>query len=309
MTAVAPHTSGSTTARESPRVTIGLPVYNGADTIETAIRPLLGQTFTDFELLVSDNASTDNTQEIVERLAREDHRIRYVRQPRNIGANGNYSFVAREARGEFLKWCSASDWVAPTFLEECVAALDAHPEAVLAAPRTRLWTGTPSNFHDCKGDVAILDETPSERLRDMRHRLHRNNAFNGLIRLSALRRTRLVEPYMSADMVLMGHLAMLGKFILLDSALFYRRNEVTTSTSLQRLSQRMRHHYPKMSARVLLQVWKQQLGWFRAGLSAPMSLRERGRVLGYMMRRFWEERVALKEDLVIALRYAVRRKI
>jgi glycosyltransferase involved in cell wall biosynthesis len=309
MTAVAPLPPVQPTTTGTPRVTIGVPVYNGAETIEAAIRPLLAQTFTDFELLISDNASTDDTQAVVERLARQDRRIRYVRQAENIGANGNYSFVAREARGEFLKWCSASDWVAPTFLAECVAMLDMRPDAVIVAPRTRLWTGTPTNFHECKGDVAILGDTPFERLQDMRWRLHRNNAFNGLIRLSALRRTRLVEPYMSGDMVLMGHLAMLGKFILLDSPLYYRRNDVSTSTSMQRLSQRMRHHYPRMSLRVLLQVWKQQVGWFRAGLSAPMSLGQRARVMGYMMRRFWEERVSLKEDLKIALRYAFRRKI
>lgn len=309
MTAVAPQPPvASPSAHRPPRVTIGLPVYNGAETIESAIRPLLAQTFTDFELLISDNASTDQTQAVVERLARQDGRIRYVRHAANIGANGNYSFVAREARGEFLKWCSASDWVAPTFLEECVATLDAHPEAILAAPRTRLWTGTPTNFEPCKGDVAILGETPFERLKEMTIRLHRNNAFNGLIRLSALRQTRLVEPYMSADMILMGHLAMLGKFVLLDSALYYRRNEVSTSTSLQTLAERLKHHYPRASARMLFQHWKQQLGWFRAGWSAPMGLGDRLQVFGYLARRFWGERIELKDDLRVALRYVRGRR-
>jgi glycosyltransferase involved in cell wall biosynthesis len=307
MTAVAPEPLASPVTHRPPRVTIGLPVYNGALTIEEAIRPLLAQTYTDFELLISDNASTDATQQLVERLARQDPRIRYVRQQVNIGANGNYSFVAREARGEFLKWCSASDWVAPTFLAECVAALDAHPEAVIAAPRTRLFTGTPSNSYDCKGDVAILAEAPLERLVDMANRLHRNNAFNGLIRLAALRQTRLVEPYMSADMVLMGHLAMLGKFLLLDSSLYYRRNEVSTSTSLQTLSERLKHHYPTMSARMLFQHWKFQIGWFRAVLAAPMPLGQRLRAVAFLGHRFWNGRVELKDDLRVALHYAFRR--
>jgi glycosyltransferase involved in cell wall biosynthesis len=307
MTAVAPEPLVSPATHRPPRVTIGLPVYNGALTIEVAIQPLLAQTYTDFELLISDNASTDETQQIVEALARQDHRIRYVRQPVNIGANGNYSFVAREARGEFLKWCSASDWVAPNFLAECVAVLDACPDAVIAAPRTRLFIGTPSNSFDCKGDVAILAETPMERLVDMANRLHRNNAFNGLIRLSALRQTRLVEPYMSADMVLMGHLAMLGKFMLLEAPLYFRRNEISTSTSLQTLSERLKHHYPTMSARMLFQHWKFQWGWFRAVLAAPMPLGQRLRAFAFLGRRLWNVRVELKDDLRVALNYALRR--
>ncbi len=307
MTAVVPEPLASHTTPRTPRVTIGLPVYNGASTIESAIRPLLAQTYTDFELLISDNASTDETQQIVERLEREDARIRYVRQPVNIGANRNYSFVARQARGEFLKWCSASDWIAPTFLAECVAVLDARPDAVIAAPRTRLWTGTPSNFHDSTDDVAILGETPYERLVDMILRLHKNNAFNGLIRLSALRRTRLIEPYLSADMVLMGHLAVLGKFVLLDSPLYYRCNEVSTSTVMQPLAERLRHHYPIMSARMLFQRWKRHLGWFRVALWAPMPVGQRLRALAFVGRRGWDERDTLKDELRVALRYAFRR--
>jgi glycosyltransferase involved in cell wall biosynthesis len=290
-----------------PRITIGLPVYNGARTVESAIRPLLAQTYTDFEILVSDNASTDETQQILERLAREDARIRYVRQPVNIGANGNYSFVAREARGEFLKWSSSSDWVAPTFLAECVAVLDARPDAVIAAPRTRLWTGTPSNFQESRDDVAILGETPYERLIDMFIRLHKNNAFNGLIRLSALRRTRLVETYLSADMVLMGHLAALGKFVLLDSPLYYRRNELATSTVMQPLAERLRHHYPTNSARMLFQRWRLRLGWCRVALRAPMPVDQRVRAVAFMGRQLWDARDELRDDVLAALRYVFRR--
>lgn len=290
-----------------PRVTIGVPVYNGAATLEAAVRPLLAQTFTDFELLISDNASTDATAEIAARLAREDSRIRYVRQTENLGANGNYSFVGRNARGEYLKWCSASDYCAPTMVERCVAALDANPDAVLAAPRTRLFEGDIGTARDYASDLAIPGETPSIRFKHIMSGIRLNNAFNGLIRVSLLRQTRMIDPYFEADLVLMGHLAMLGKFVLIDEPLFYRRMEVATSTTMQSPEERLKHHYPVVTARALFQECKQQFGYFRAAFSAPMTAKERGRVVGYLVRRLGWERDALLDDLRNLVRYAVRR--
>ncbi len=113
-----------------PKISIGIPAYNSAATIGVCIASLLGQSFGDFELIVSDNASTDSTRDIVERLAQQDRRIRYVLQPENIGANQNYSYVARVARGEYFKWASSSDWCAPGFLEKCLTSLDQNRDAV-----------------------------------------------------------------------------------------------------------------------------------------------------------------------------------
>jgi glycosyltransferase involved in cell wall biosynthesis len=275
----------------SPRVTIGLPVFNGAATMGFTIDSLLAQTFSDFELLISDNASTDATAEVAQDYARRDPRVRYVRQPVNLGGNGNYSFVARDARGELLKWCSCSDWCAPTFLERCVEALDTDPAAVLAAPRTRLFKGDLGQAEDYGEDIEISESEPLLRLQALLARLRLNNAFNGVIRLSALRRTPLVEPYLLGDIVLMGHLALLGRFLLLPEPLFYRRMEVATSTALQDRDAQLRHLFPVPTARTLLQTWKLHRGWLRAGLEAPMAPGERVRVLGMLLRRCaWDRR-------------------
>ena len=291
----------------TPRITIGLPVYNGAATLEDSMGSLLAQTFGDFELLISDNASTDATEEVVRAVATRDTRVRYVRQAENIGANGNYSYVAQVARGEYLKWASASDWCAPTFLERCLIALDGDADAVVAAPRTRLFVGSPADARDYAYDIEVLDPTPSARLMHLNRDIQLNNAFNGLIRLSALRQTRLIEPYQQADMVLMGHLALLGKYLLVDEPLFYRRMEPETSTALQDADAVRRHHYPTPTARSLFQVWKRHAGWFRAALAAPMSASERVRVMTYLARHFVWDRRAVAADLGGAWRYATRR--
>jgi glycosyltransferase involved in cell wall biosynthesis len=94
-------------AVSNPSVSIGLPVYNGAGTIGQAIISLLAQTFADFELIISDNASTDATEEICRDFARRDGRIRYVRQPQNRGPIATFAFVLAEARAPLYMWAVA----------------------------------------------------------------------------------------------------------------------------------------------------------------------------------------------------------
>jgi glycosyltransferase involved in cell wall biosynthesis len=94
---------------EVPRLTVGLPVYNGEKYLAESLEALLGQSYEDFELIISDNASTDGTADICRRYGEQDSRIRYVRQSRNIGCAPNHNFVVKEARGELFKWASDDD--------------------------------------------------------------------------------------------------------------------------------------------------------------------------------------------------------
>src|SRR3954470_23138397 len=108
----------------TPRVTIGLPVYNGARYLAEAIESVLAQTFTDFELVISDNASTDATAAIALQYAARDPRVRYSRNRENIGSARNFGRAFELATGEFFKWMASDDLISPEFLENCVAALD-----------------------------------------------------------------------------------------------------------------------------------------------------------------------------------------
>ncbi len=108
----------------NPRVSIGLPVYNGEKYLERALDCLLKQDYADFELIVSDNASTDATESICREYAAKDSRIRYYRNPANIGASPNYNRVFSLARGEFFKWASHDDECDPSLLRRCLEAFD-----------------------------------------------------------------------------------------------------------------------------------------------------------------------------------------
>ena len=125
-------------ASPHPVVSIGVPVYNTERFIAGALDSLLAQTFADFELIISDNASTDGTREICESYAARDSRIRYIRQSENIGLPRNWNAVVHAASGEFFKWASASDCCAPTMVERCVAALRADDSAVLCYGKTQM---------------------------------------------------------------------------------------------------------------------------------------------------------------------------
>ena len=108
-----------------PRLSFGLAVWNGEDTIRQCLDSLLAQDFTDFEVVVSDNASTDGTSQILEEYAARDPRIRVSRNQENIGQIENVNLVCRQSRGEYFRWIGVSDWLEPHYASRCVEALDA----------------------------------------------------------------------------------------------------------------------------------------------------------------------------------------
>ncbi len=116
----------------APRLSVGLPVLNGEHFIAESLEALLGQSYTNFELIIADNASTDDTGDICRKYAKDDSRIRYHRHPQNIGLAPNHNFVVQEARGELFKWAANDDLYASTLLARCVEALDEYPDVVLA---------------------------------------------------------------------------------------------------------------------------------------------------------------------------------
>src|SRR5262245_34908562 len=120
-----------------PRVSIGLPVYNGQQFLEETLNSILAQTYTDFELIISDNASTDRTSEIARAYVAKDARVRYHRNENNLGVAGNYNGVFSLASGEYFKWAPADDTCLPNYLARCVEILDLDSTVVLAYPQTQ----------------------------------------------------------------------------------------------------------------------------------------------------------------------------
>lgn len=299
--------SPSPASAPRPRVSVGMPAYNAEQTIRGSLDALLAQTLADFELIVSDNASTDGTWAIIGEYAARDPRIVAIRQTKNIGANGNYSAVFRRARAPYFKWASSNDWCAPTLLERCVERLEQDASVVLAAPRTRLFSGTIEQFTEYDRDYAFMQEQPVERFVAIGKILALNNILNGVIRTEALARTRLIEHYVGADVILIGHLALLGKLAQVDEPLFYRRMDRETATQLMSADALYRHHYPVRTRKALFPAWRRVGGWLHAVFASRLSMSDCAGALIWTLRNVYWSMPSLGRDLLDAAAYMIRR--
>jgi glycosyltransferase involved in cell wall biosynthesis len=206
----------------APRLTVGLPVFNGERYISQAIEALLGQSFADFEFIISDNASTDGTADICKRYARQDSRIRYFRQPQNAGLSANHNFVAYQARGELFKWAASDDLYARDLLERCVTALDEEPNVVLAHAFTARIDGSGALTATIKYPLATSSRRAPERFRSLLFDSGGDDDY-GVMRLDVLRRTAMKESYHHADHTIVAELSLHGAFYQVPDWLYFRR--------------------------------------------------------------------------------------
>ena len=262
----------------TPRVSLGLLVFNGESYIARAIESLLAQTFADFELIISDNASTDGTGGICEHYASRDPRIRYTRCERNIGAAGNFNRVFSLSRGEYFKWVAHDDLYHERFLEECVKFLDRSPGVVL-----------------CSTDLAVIDargntvRTNVERPRAEEasaSRRFRALVFNGpcyemvsgLMRRDAVRRVPPVGRYAHSDGIFLARLGLLGPFHEIPECLFYYREHPASSHIVHRTYRDYVLFFdPEKAGKILLPRWRMGAEYARsvrpAGLGFTESVR------------------------------------
>jgi glycosyltransferase involved in cell wall biosynthesis len=268
----------------SPIISIGVPVYNGSRFLRGALESFLGQSFSDIELIISDNASTDATEDICREFAMRDARIRYVRQAVNIGAMRNWNFVAKQARGRFFKWSSANDYCSPDMLAHCFAAMEPDPRIVLCFPRTCLVDQETGSLTEYEEDIELMEDSPYERFGKVRESLRLNNPLIGLIRTDSLLRTRLNRVYPGGDMVLTAELALSGRFLLLPEILLYRR--VGQETSSNRLSPEEERVWldPLRTSTIGSPLLSLHLGYIGAALRAPINLSEKLKTLRSALR-------------------------
>ncbi len=205
------------------KVSIAVPAYNCEKYISQSLDSLLGQTYGDFELVISDNASSDDTEEICRRYIAMDKRVRYIRRTENIGGPGNFRYVFAQCSGQYHKWSTADDFWHPEFLAEAVAVLDRRPDVVLCYPKTRLIDATGAALSDYEDRLDLADDSPRARFRALYELIGLCNAHLGLIRRDAMLQTRLIAAHKASDVDFLGELALLGKFKLLPDVRFYRR--------------------------------------------------------------------------------------
>jgi len=212
-------------------VSIGLPIYNGASLCRVAIESVLAQTHPNFELLISDNCSTDETEEICREYARRDSRVRYTKTERNLGSAANYCRTVELARGQYFRWIAHDDSIYPDFIRECLAIAVTDPEIISVAPIIDIVDRDGTTLQSVVSYTGRQkwSSNRTEQYAQMMEELaycetHSDGLFmiaytNALHRLSLLRRTRLVMPFISSDFVLAAELALWGKLAFVNKPL------------------------------------------------------------------------------------------
>ncbi len=294
-----------------PIVSIGMPVYNGERYLEEALDSLLSQSFTDFELIISDNDSTDNTEEICKRYAARDGRIKYQRFDKNMGATQNYNHVVAEAVGKYFKWAAHDDLCKPTYLQRCVEVLDNDPEVGLCYPKTTIINEDSERVKDFDDGLDLSMDDPYWRYRGFHRRFRAPgecNAVFGVMRTALLKRTPRIGNYPASDKVLLAEFALLGKFHEVPENLFLRRDhEQTSIRSNPSYADRAAWFDPNKRHKLVFSSWRWLLEYIRTINRVPLSFSTRWRC--YLETFSWViwSRRHFFQDLVDALREILHR--
>ncbi len=287
-----------------PTVTLGMPVYNGEAFIASAIESLLAQTYTDFELIISDNASTDNTQSICRDFSVRDARIRYHRQLENLGSVTNFNCLVALARGKYFKWAASDDICRPTYLHAVVEVLESEPRV--------LWCHSQSGKIDQHGRILTNDDLAAEGLAhtsqaglprhdhasQRRHRRFRGVLLGtswcadayGLIRTLELSKSNLFPSCYGSEKVLLAELALRGCYREVPETLFYQRVHSTASGSLKSHEQQAQFALARPKRILALTRFELLLGHLRAVNNVAMPITDRLLCYGVICQYLFQSR-------------------
>jgi len=235
-------------SKAKPRLTIGVPVYNGEDYIAEAIESHLQQDFGDFELIVSDNCSDDSTPEIVQKFVEADSRVVYSRTAENLGGPANFNRLFRLGDAELFTWAAADDRIEPGYLSGVIDMMDDDPTVVIGHSESLLidpesvpmlqmdqgWLGGDGYLEAIKlapppGDERFGSPRPHERIDAVINNNHRNFYIFGIMRRETMLQTRLHRLFYGGDRTLLVEMAMRGTFRKVPDPLFASRSHAKNS--------------------------------------------------------------------------------
>jgi glycosyltransferase involved in cell wall biosynthesis len=302
-------------ATRSPRVSLGMAVYNGDAFLEEALRSLLSQTYEDFELIVSDNASTDRTSAICRDYASQDARIVYGRNSVNVGFGPNQNSVISKARGKYFLMTHHDDVRLPTYLEKTIDVLDHDESTVVCYSNTRDIDDEGKLLPRRDPALRWNSSNLRNRFRDAIRMDHICEPIFGLTRLDTLRTTRLHGDYADSDRVLLAELVLHGPIQQLQECLFLRRAHAAQSTAVAPgRHERTVWFNPEHKGKLIFPHFREFREYVAAIGRAPVSWRDRAWCYSQMSTWLLKNRRRLIADLDVAGRdilrpmyYAVRK--
>ena len=283
-----------------PRLSIGLTVFNSERYLDDCLRSLLTQTFKDFEIIVSDNASTDRTEAIARAYAARDDRVRYVRNRINIGAAGNFNQAFRLSSGEFFKWAAYDDLCDPDCLRQCIEILDRDPGVVLAYPGIVGINehGHVTVRHDPGPDLS--PEDPMVRFAHLMQRPFWATSLFGVVRADVLARTRLMPSNAAGDHVLLAELALHGRFYAVAHAGIFNRDHPGRTVAKSSIVTRAQQIDPRLGTVSWLLRLRQVASYLSVIRRTPLN--RRAQMRGYLaVSRWLGTRVVARTSMAVAM--------
>ncbi len=293
----------------NPRVSIGIPVFSGENYLGQALDSILAQSFEDFEVIISDNASTDATEEICRTYAAKDPRIHYHRNTTNIGSGKNFNHVFNLAKGEYFKWTAHDDICSPDFVKSCVGVLDADPSVVLchATPVMIDAQGKELPNYMKEHRYADLNYTdsykPHKRLYDIACLWHACFQVFGIVRADVLRQTPLIGNYIGADRVLLAELAFFGRYHEVPEHIYFRRH-AEQYCALKSAQSQSAWYAPEMGNRRVYPTYRNFVEYLGAIQRTPLSWQQKTSCYATMLVWMLKKRDRLGKELLSAFRSA-----
>ncbi len=292
----------------TPKISIGLPVFNGGKYLSQTLDSLLGQSFSEFELIISDNASTDRTAQICREYEGKDPRISYLRQSENRGAAANYNCLFRLSSGaRYFKWAAADDLCGPEMLEQCVTILDTHPDIVLCYPKTSIIDEQSNVIRAHEDQWKLSSPKPTERFCSLLLHLRKCNAVFGLIRSDVLASTPLIGNYIHSDSCLLVELSLHGRFHELPERSFYRREHAQASSADRSVERQLMFFDPALRNSIVLQNWRRLWENFRSVWRVPIKFHSRIALSGQLAMFLVRRRRRFLKEFICAGKKLVRR--
>ena len=285
--------------QDQPLITLGLPVYNCQPYVSQSIESLLAQTYKDFVLIISDNASTDGTSEICANYARQDARIRYCRNERNIGLPANYNRVFHLTESKYLKWSTGDDYWTPDMLMDALEILEGEPSVALCYPKAVLVDASGREQARYEDRLHLMQDDPVERFLTLLAEIRLSHQNLGVMRMDMARRTALVGNHVGSDVTFLAELSLYGKFFEAPRYQYFRRlHENSYSWNRGNELHEARRYHPAGVTRIPFNTWKHHAGFWKAVVRSPLAISQKVRILPVLLKRLYWDGQTLTHELI-----------
>jgi glycosyltransferase involved in cell wall biosynthesis len=289
------------------RLTIAVPVYNNERHLATSLTSLLSQTYRDFVLLISDNASTDSTPDICRDFAARDARVQYQRNARNIGMFQNFNRLFELTRTPFIKWSTADDFWAPEFIASAMAVLETDHSVGVVYPQTTFVDSNGKPYEEYVDGLHLDNENPVHRLSLFLANVKRCHPQLGVLRSSCVAATRGFGTYQGGDIAFLADMALQCKFHEIPQRQFFRRfHPESSSWARHDEKHQKRRFYGQRASGPQFENTRRYADYFLRALRSRLTAREKIAAVNVLARRTYWDRELFRGEWRAAWPFGLR---